>query len=119
VTISLTNTSRRITTFVLPHESYCSARDRCACAIRRGGARVPGSLTLALDVRAHALEDVILRVPAIALAVRRGELRVEREDLAAPIPSHPQQQGGPEGAPTTHVEVPNGRVERIVEDRSR
>ncbi|MFI5301711.1 MAG: hypothetical protein ACHREM_26785, partial [Polyangiales bacterium] len=79
MTITLTNTSRRIATFTLPHADYCKTRGQCACAIRRGGARVPSSLTVTVGVRVRGLDDAVLQVPAIALAVKRGALRVDRD----------------------------------------
>lgn len=123
MTLCLTNTSRRIATFALPHASYCEARGKCACTRRRGGARVPSSLTLAVGAPARGLDKAVMRVPAIALAARRSELRIEHE---SPVPStlpQPEPQGGPEGAPTTPVEVLHeprtvGVENRSVGDRS-
>lgn len=81
MTITLTNTSGRLKTFTLSHESYCKARGRCSCTKTSGrdARRVPSSLTLAADVRLEGLDEGVLSVPEIERALRAGELRVERK----------------------------------------
>ena len=81
MTVILTNTSGRLKTFTLPHESYCTTRGRCACAISPGREprRIPSSLTLAADARLEGLDEGVLSVPEIERALRAGELRVERK----------------------------------------
>ena len=81
MTITLTNTSGRLKTFTLPHESYCKARGRCSCTKTSGrdARRVPSSLTLAADARLEGLDEGVLSVPEIERALRAGDLRVERK----------------------------------------
>jgi len=87
MTITLTNTSGRLKTFTLPHESYCKARGRCSCTSTSGrdARRVPSSMTLAADARLEGLDEGVLSVPEIERALRAGELRVERK----PPPARP------------------------------
>jgi hypothetical protein len=84
-TLTLTNTSGRMRTFVLEHEPVC--QDGCVCE-QAGDVRIPQTLTLAAGARADGLPRVVLTVPAVLSAVRRGEL-VVLEDAApsAPPPS--------------------------------
>ena len=81
MTVSLTNTSRRMRAFTLPHETYCQARGQCACSQSSGRAprRLASSLTLAADTACANLDDAVVAVPDIARAIRAGELRLERE----------------------------------------
>lgn len=86
MSVTLTNTSGRMKTFVLAHETYCSARGECACTVTpgRNARRVASSLTLATGARVTDFDDAVVRVPEVARAARAGELRVERE--APPVP---------------------------------
>jgi len=88
MTVSLINTSGRLKTFTLPHESYCKARGRCSCTQTSGrdARRVPSSVTLAADARIEGLDEGVLAVPDIERALRAGDLRVERKP---PPPSKP------------------------------
>ncbi len=88
MTITLTNSSGRLKTFTLPHESYCKARGRCACAMTPGrdARRVPSSLTLAADARLEGVDEAVLAVPEVERALRAGELCVERKP---PPPTRP------------------------------
>lgn len=85
MTITLTNPSGRMKTFTLPHESYCKARGRCACAMAssRAPRRVPASLTLAAGARLEGVDEAVLAVPEVDRALRAGELRVERRPVTA------------------------------------
>jgi len=89
MTIALINTTSRLKTYTLPHESYCKARGRCACAItqRRSTRRVPSSLTLAAEARLEGLDEAVLVVPEILRALRAGELRLERKPNPAAVPA--------------------------------
>jgi hypothetical protein len=92
--ITMTNTSGRLKTFVLAHESYCTARGHCACAITqdRAARRVPTSLTLAAGAKKSGVDENALAVPEIARAVRSGDLHVEREasaSLPTPVANKP------------------------------
>lgn len=81
MTVILTNTSGRLKTFTLPHESYCATRGRCACAMTPGREprRVPSSLTLAAEARLEGVDEAVLAVPEVDRALRVGALRVERK----------------------------------------
>ncbi len=91
MTVMLTNTSGRLKTFTLPHESFCAARGRCACAMTPGRdpRRVPSSLTLAAEARLEGVDEAVLAVPEVGRAVRAGELRVERKPPAPQRPVNP------------------------------
>jgi len=81
MTVTLTNTSGRLKTFTLPHESFCAARGRCACAMTPGRdpRRVPSSLTLAAEARLEGVDEAVLAVPEVDRALRAGALRVARK----------------------------------------
>jgi hypothetical protein len=118
MTVTLVSTARRLAVFVLLHDSYCDALGRCACARRRDGVRLPTALSVAARLRVTDLPDAVLAVPAVALAVREGSLRVERCAVAAPAPTV-LPDGGPEGAPTTPVEVSDERRAPLFQSRRR
>jgi hypothetical protein len=84
MTISLANTSGRMTTVIFTHESYCSARGGCACSSSSGrtARRTPYSLTLPSGVTEPGLDEAVLTIPEVRSALRRGELRAEREEPA-------------------------------------
>ena len=72
----LTNVSDGRKTFVLPHDTYCLTRGRCACVVCLPlGKRRP--LVLALEEgQERTVSRAVLSVPEIAAAVRRGRLRI-------------------------------------------
>jgi hypothetical protein len=74
--VILANVSDGRKTFVLPHDSYCTARGRCAC-IRalRLGTRRPSVLSLG-EQQQLVVARAVLSVPAIARAIRLGRLRI-------------------------------------------
>ncbi|ABF86279.1 hypothetical protein MXAN_1854 [Myxococcus xanthus DK 1622] len=90
MSVTLTNALGRLVTFLLPHESYCVARGACACGVQpgRGGRRLPSSLTLATGVSREDVHEAALSVPAVAAAIRRGELALKRQAPSTP-PSSP------------------------------
>jgi hypothetical protein len=92
-TLTLTNTSGRMRTFVLEHDAVCQGG--CACEQSRD-ARVPQTLTLAAGARVAGLARVVLTVPAVLSAVRRGELVVV-EDAAPSSPPPPPPPTPPTG----------------------
>jgi hypothetical protein len=98
MTIALIGTARRVAVFVLSHDPYCIALGRCDCTRRRDGKLLAGSLTVPARSRVPGLPEAVLAVPAIALAVRAGALRVEHAPLAEPI-IEVVHEGGPRGAP--------------------
>jgi hypothetical protein len=83
--IALTNKSGRMLTFVLEHAPYCVALGRCACTevLGRSPRRLPGALTLPAGLPVMNLPEALLALPAVARAVRAGQVAV------APMP--PQQ----------------------------
>ncbi|TQF10409.1 hypothetical protein FJV41_39605 [Myxococcus llanfairpwllgwyngyllgogerychwyrndrobwllllantysiliogogogochensis] len=101
MSVTLTNALGRLVTFLLPHESYCVARGECACGVQpgRGGRRLPSSLTLATGVSMEDVPEATLCVPAVAAAIRRGEVALKRQAPTAP-PSSP-----PSAAPEVSARV--------------
>ena len=100
--VTLTNTTKRMKTFNLPHETYCSALGKCVCHTpsRKDKRRIPASLSLPVGQRIEGLPDVILQVPAIAQAVRRGEFRVDQvkapqKKRKSDAPNKPPQTSNP------------------------
>lgn len=89
MTVTLTNTTRRLAVFLLPHDSYCAACGNCVCTRRSDGVMLAGALTLPSARAVAALPDAILQVPSIKRALRCGELRAERQ---APAPSNPSTE---------------------------
>jgi hypothetical protein len=98
MTVALTNTSGRCLTFVLTHDEYCGALGACACDILQGrkARRIPGSLTLASGVTTDGLQEAVLALPDVVLAVRQGRLSVRREaaqpeaSTPTPMPASPE-----------------------------
>lgn len=80
--IALTNKSGRMLTFVLEHAPYCVALGRCACTevLGRSPRRLPGALTLPAGLPVMNLPEALLALPAVARAVRAGQVAV------APMP---------------------------------
>lgn len=78
MSVTLTNTSRRLKVITLAHETYCEVRGQCACAITPGRTprRLAASITLPAGSASAELDDAVLRLPDIMRAVRAGELRV-------------------------------------------
>ncbi|HEU4406548.1 MAG TPA: hypothetical protein VFS43_14880 [Polyangiaceae bacterium] len=76
--IALTNKSGRMLTFVLEHAPYCVALGRCACTevLGRNPRRLPGALTLPAGVPVMNLPEALLALPAVARAVRAGQVAV-------------------------------------------
>ena len=118
MTVALISTTRRVAVFVLSHSTYCAALERCVCTRRRDGALLAEALTVPALTRVPDLPDAVLAVPAITLAVRGGALRVERSPDPKPVPDAPTD-GGPQGAPTTPVEVPDERRSPLLQSRRR
>ena len=118
MTVSLVSTTRRLAVFVLSHTAYCAALGSCSCARRRDGALIAGSLTIPARAHVPDLPDAVLAVPAIALAIRMGELRVKHAPAAEAAPDV-VNEGGPQGAPTTPVEVSDERRAPLVQSRRR
>ena len=77
--MKLTNRTRRMLTFLLPHETYCEAHGECACVVvdLDRGTRVPSSLTLPAGEPARDVSDAVLTVREIAKAVKREEVVAE------------------------------------------
>ncbi len=118
MSIALISTIRRLAVFVLPHATYCEALGRCACTRRRDGVLLAASLTIPGRARVPDLPDAVLRVPAVAIAIRDGALRVERSLVPEPL-TEVFPEGGPRGAPTTPVEVSDERRAPLVQSRRR
>jgi hypothetical protein len=122
VTVTLVSTVRRLAVFVLSHAAYCAALGRCSCTRRRDGKLLAASLTVPARARLPDLPEAVLAVPAIALAIRQGALRVEHSPIPEPVAESVSEvltEGGPRGAPTTPVEVPDERRAPLVQSRRR
>ena len=122
MTVALVSTVPRLAVFVLAHEAYCAAHGRCSCTHRRDRKLLAASLTVPARARISDLPDAVLAVPAIALAVRQGALRVEHSPIPEPVVESVSEvltEGGPRGAPTTPVEVPDERRAPLVQSRRR
>ncbi|TQF11676.1 hypothetical protein FJV41_32945 [Myxococcus llanfairpwllgwyngyllgogerychwyrndrobwllllantysiliogogogochensis] len=91
MSVTLSNALGRLLTFLLPHESYCAARGACACGVQpgRGGRRLPSSLTLASGVTLEDVPEATLCVPAVAAAIRRGDVGLKRQAASSSVPSQP------------------------------
>ena len=118
MTVALVSTTRRLAVFVLSHAAYCAALGSCSCARRRDGALIAGSLTVPARARVPDLPGAVLAVPAITLAIRVGELRVEHAPAAEAV-LDVVNEGGPRGAPTNPVEVSDERRAPLVQSRRR
>ena len=118
MTVALISTARRLSVFVLSHATYCAALGPCSCTRRRDGTLIAGSLTVPARARVPDLPDAVLAVPAIARAVRERVLRVEHSPAVETV-SDVLHEGGPRGAPTTPVEVPDERRTPLVQSRRR
>ena len=82
MSVTLINTTRRMKVINLPHATYCEARGSCVCQTR-GTQRLAAALTLPAQGTATGLDDAVLGVPAVARAIRVGELRVRQESPAS------------------------------------
>ena len=85
MTVTITNASGRMKAFDLLHDVYCEASGACACSMLggRNSRRIPSSLTIPTGAAVENLPDAVLRVPEVARAITRGELRVQRKREAA------------------------------------
>lgn len=95
MSITLTNTTRRMKVLNLPHASYCERRGTCACT-QRGERRLASSLTLPAGAELGGLDEAVLAVPQVLALVRAGELRVRRG--APPRKSNPTPNSKPRKA---------------------
>ena len=93
--VILKNTSGRLQTFVLPHESYCRASGSCACRILEGRPprRIASSLTLATGTTSAELPEAVLTLVDVRRAVARGLVSVER--VVPPAPAAPSKPPEP------------------------
>ena len=80
MTVILKNTSGRLQTFVLAHETYCRALGECACEVTTGraGRRTPRSLTLATGVASPELPEAVLALPEVRRALAEGAVSARR-----------------------------------------
>ena len=78
MTVTLTNTSRRLKVVTLDHDTYCEARGQCACSLTPGRAprRLAASITLPAGGSSGELDDAVLRIREVMRAVRAADLRV-------------------------------------------
>ena len=80
MTVTITNKTRRMKVFDLPHETYCAALGECACQkIDKPEQRIASSLTIPAGQQKEHLPDAVLAVAKVERAVRTGELKVRRE----------------------------------------
>lgn len=78
MTVTLTNTSRRLKVVTLTHTTYCEVCGECSCTITPGRTprRLAASITLLGGNTSAELDDAVLHLPDVMRAVRAGELRV-------------------------------------------
>ena len=81
MSVTLTNTSGRLQSLDLPHQSSCHALGRCACT-NTSKRQICHSLTLPAGTSKAGLPEAILAVPAVAFALVRGRLRLTRRQSA-------------------------------------
>lgn len=87
MTVTLTNTSRRLRVITLVHERYCEVCGRCCCTVTPGRTprRLAAAVTLPAGSTSDALDQAVLDLPDVARAIRAGDLRAEPR----PSPSAP------------------------------
>jgi hypothetical protein len=80
MTITLTNTSRRLKVITLVHELYCKVRGQCSCSFTpdRTPRRLAASITVPAGGVSGELDPTVLRLPEVTRAVLVGDLRVTR-----------------------------------------
>lgn len=98
--ITLESKTRQMQVFNLPHEVYCEVAGHCRCAEQRVTTvvddpltgertprsvvrRIPASMTLLAGARAEGLDEAVLKVAEIRIAITRGALRVHTEPVPA------------------------------------
>lgn len=95
MSVTLTNTTRRVCVVILTHDGYCARVGRCGCSARRDGALLPTSLTLPAREPVAGVDEAALALPQIAAAVRAGEIRVAPEEPVAAIAQAPAEPSVP------------------------
>ncbi len=78
MTITLINTSRRLTVISLRHDIYCKALGTCVCSETKGK-RHARAVTIPAGESVSDFEEAVLTLPDVIRAVRAGELRVRRQ----------------------------------------
>ncbi len=78
MSVTLTNQSKRMQVFLLPHGEYCGPAGACTCVFRHDGARLAGSLTIPVGVSMSELPDAILGVSSVARAMGEAMVKAER-----------------------------------------
>ena len=91
MSVTLTNTTRRVCVVILTHDDYCARVGRCGCSARRDGAVLPNSLTLPSREPVAGLDEAVLALPQVAAAVRAGDIRVAPEEPVAAIAAAPAE----------------------------
>lgn len=99
MTVTLTNRSGRLFVAVLAHELFCAAAATCHCTppTKRGGLRVPSSLTILAGERLSGIDEAALVLPEVRAGLRAGGLIGTRDDPApaAPEPAPPEPEPAP------------------------
>ena len=84
--VALTNRTRRLVAYALPHDICCTATGHCGCiAVHEGASPVAASLTLCAGETRDGLSPAVVRVPSIARAIRRGQLAATVVSDGTPI----------------------------------
>ena len=122
MSVTLENCSRRMLVFVLDHETYCSARQKCACDDRGPRKpRVPCSLTLPAGSRTSGVDEAVLGIGAVCRAIQVGSVIATPEppvaagesSAAAPEPSTSLEQSAEaqtEGEPRAPTKKKRGNA---------
>ncbi len=75
MSVALTNRTRRLVAYALPHDICCKGSGRCGCVpVHKGASPIAASITLCAGETRNGLDHAIVRVPNIARAIRRGRL---------------------------------------------
>lgn len=114
MTVTLTNKTRRMKVYNLPHEVYCKALGKCACTFIAGQneRRICSSLTIPANDKLEGVDDAALSVPEISADVRSGHIAVDtqtRKATASKDAHSKPGRSGQSGKATKHstVEVTN------------
>lgn len=107
MTVTLTNTGRRMRTFLLHHDPFCVRAKSCRCTRTVGGTRFAGAVRVPAQGQAAGLSDAVLSLPDVVAAVRGGSIRAARvQEPASPARAR-ASSASVSNAPTDEQVAPN------------